>query len=482
MSMTGLLLGAGASCDIGMPLASELTKELTTWLTPAKLKWLNSRWQQQGDGYSEATIDDFARILTMDNMTYEHMMGYLEVQRDRIRARSQEYHGLRTFLSEMTYVLLRDRHVLNESFITRNIRYLEGIETLVGMCRPLWVFSLNHDLAMECLAAQNAIPIRYGFGKEAVRLPRRDISGTAIGEIEARVTRRSQLESHALDFFKSGEEGINLLKIHGSLDEFAFNDGQDLLKLVPDQVNISGVISVLRDVNEEVRYIDPSWPGGVVKTVNEIAYADDQGEMQFLRRTPLGGAFKFQERFDQSVPKELLSYFTLRLGYLTKLICIGYGFRDPHVNEVIRNWLEQDVERQLEIVDPYVEGVPMELLHLSTQIGLVKVEAIDYLDDIAGISRTQSEVIDRQLAALFRKMPRHEVGQMMEQYMNRRRHGVVNRMVEWTKTLPWKNGNIDLDELGITMEEFLERAQQEVPMPSPEESLEDFLKQATASR
>ena len=292
MGLTGLLLGAGASYDIGMPLASELTTELTDWLTPAKLEWLNSMWQQQEGGYSEATIDDFARILTMDDMTYEHMMGYLEVQSERIRARSQEYHGLRTFLSEMTYVLLRDRHVLNESFITRNIRYLEGIESLVGMCRPLWVFSLNHDLTVECLAAQNAIPIRYGFGKEIVRLPRRAISCTVIGEVEARVTRRSQLEAHALDFFKSGEEGINLLKIHGSLDEFAFNDGHDLLKLVPDQMNASGVVSVLRDVNEEVRYIDPRWPGGVVKAVNEIAYADDQGEMQFLRRTPLGGGLQ----------------------------------------------------------------------------------------------------------------------------------------------------------------------------------------------
>lgn len=216
MRLTGLLLGAGASYDIGMPLAFELTTELTNWLTPAKLRWLNNIWQQQGAGYSQATIEDFAQILTMDNMTYEHMMSYLEVQSERIRARTQEYHGLRTFLSETIYFLLKERHVLNESFVTRSIRYLDGIKAFMEMSRPLWVLSLNHDLAVECFASRNGIPARYGFGTETLRLPRRDMSGNVIGEVEALVTRRSQYEEHRLDFFRSGEEGINLLKIHGN--------------------------------------------------------------------------------------------------------------------------------------------------------------------------------------------------------------------------------------------------------------------------
>ena len=63
MGLTGLLLGAGASYDIGMPLALELTKELKKWLTPAKLRWLNDVWQGQGAGYSEATVDDLASVL-----------------------------------------------------------------------------------------------------------------------------------------------------------------------------------------------------------------------------------------------------------------------------------------------------------------------------------------------------------------------------------------------------------------------------------
>ena len=163
MGLTGLLLGAGASFEVGMPLALELTKELKDWLTPSKLRWLNDRWLEQGGGYSDATIDDFAQILVIDSMSYEQITGYLEVQRERQRLRSQEYHGLLGFLSEIIYFQLKEKHVLNVAYIERNIRYLDGIKALVEKNRPLWVFSLNHDLIIECFSANegNSSEVRF---------------------------------------------------------------------------------------------------------------------------------------------------------------------------------------------------------------------------------------------------------------------------------------------------------------------------------
>ena len=273
-----------------MPLTSELTKELTTWLTPAKLKYLNDVWRKQGGGYSDDTIDDVAKLLQAERVNYEHIIGYLEVQSERIQERSDEYHGLRAFLSEIIYYLLKERHLLNENIILRSMRYFAGIDSLLETNTPLWVFSLNHDLIMECFSAHNNIPVRYGFSDDLVRLPRRDKDGNEIGEIEARVTLRGQFRKHTLNFFTPGEKGINLLKVHGSLDEFSFHDGQDLLKLVPSHNSVRGVLSALRTANDEVRYVDPRWPGGVLRSPNEIIYADAEGEMQFLRRTPLAGA------------------------------------------------------------------------------------------------------------------------------------------------------------------------------------------------
>lgn len=261
MSLTGLLFGAGASYDNGMPTAAELTKDLKNWLTSCKLRELNDQWRMQGSGYSEATIDDLASVLNIESMGYEHIVGYLEVQRTRIRERSHEYHGLLAFLSEIIYFLLLERHVLNRDFIERSAGYLESIKELVQANNPLWIFSLNHDLIVECFSAYAGIRVSYGSGREIVRLPRRDLNGTAIGNITARVTRKEQFATHALSFLEPGERGINLMKLHGSLDEFAFNDGKDILKLLPGEDSVSGILSVLEIANEQVRYIDPRWPG-----------------------------------------------------------------------------------------------------------------------------------------------------------------------------------------------------------------------------
>lgn len=481
MGLTGLLLGAGASYEIGMPLAFELTKELKNWLTPTKLRWLNDVWQERGGGYSDPTIDDVASILTMDGLNYEHIMGYLEVQSERERGRSQEYHGLLGFLSEIVYALLKERHVLNGPLIERRIRYLDGIKRFVEENKPLWVLSLNHDLLMECFSAHAGIRVKYGFSDELVRLPRRDLDGTKVGDLQAHVTRRDQFAKHALSFLPTGEEGINLLKIHGSLDEFAFNDGHDVLKIAPVEKSVRGVLTGLRNANDEVRYIDPRWPGGVVKSPNEIVYADAEGVMQFLRRTPLAGVFKFQNRSSQNVPNEMLSCFTHSLAYLSTLVCIGYAFGDLHVILAIRNWLELSGERQLTIVDPNIKRVPTMLIHLSPQIDLAALQATDYLDGVAGILRPRREVIERQFGDLLRDKNRSERDSMIREYMDQFTDGVGQRTVEWFKTLPWRDGSIDLEALDLTMEEFLEISRERVPIPSPEDALEEFLRQATKS-
>ena len=443
MGLTGLLLGAGSSYDIGMPLTVELTAQLKDWLTPAKLRSLNNGWRSQDGGYSDATIDDLATVLVRDRMSYEHTIGYLEVQGDRLGVRSQEYHGLRAFLSEMIYVLLKETHVRNVDLITRNLRYLVGIGTLVQENNPLWVFSLNQDLIMECFSAHAKIPIKYGFSEETVKLPRRDKANTVVGQVEARVTRRSQLASHSLSFFQPGQEGINLLKMHGSLDEFAFNDGKDLLKLVPTDRSVLGVISALRLANDEVRYIDPRWPGGYVIATNEIAYEDAEGEMQFLRRTPLAGSHKFHGQSYQTVPHELLTCVGNSLLYISRLICIGYGFGDYHVNQVIRTWLEDRAERRLSIVDPSVGRVPIELIHLYSQIELIESQATDYLDSLAGIERPNSATLERRFSA-WRRSARQQAGDLaVKHYLDHLTESAASKAIEWMKTLPWRDGGIE---------------------------------------
>lgn len=143
---------------------------------------------------------------------------------------------------------------------------------------------------------------------------------------------------------------------------------------------IGGIIDSLRSANSELIYVTDS-PAVPARTNNEITFADDAGIMQFLRRTHVSGAFKFDPRFSQILPVAYLTQFKTHVSFVTKLICIGYGFGDIHINQILRNWLESSADRQLEIVGPgsSKNGIPSFLLHLSTQITLTDATATDFL-------------------------------------------------------------------------------------------------------
>jgi hypothetical protein len=49
----------------------------------------------------------------------------------------------------------------------------------------------------------------------------------------------------------------------------------------------------------------------------------------------------------------LLAEFETRLASSTRLVAIGYSFRDQHVNELIRRWAAEDSDRTILVVDPY---------------------------------------------------------------------------------------------------------------------------------
>jgi hypothetical protein len=217
---------------------------------------------------------------------------------------------------------------------------------------------------------------------------------------------------------------------------------------------VSGVLQALRATNEELIYLHPAEPDRPQKIINEIAYADDQGEMQFLRRSLLAGAFKFDRRHTQVLPLRLLDYFRSHINAVTSLICIGYSFGDSHVNQVIREWLEFSPDRQLKIVGPKVESIPAFLLHLAPQIVLTSSTATDYLDTAAGIVRTKSEVLQKQLAAWARREGQNGWAKF-QAFFEQHQKDRIRTFVDKLKSLPWRDGDIDLEALGLTKEEFI---------------------------
>ena len=476
-NLTGLLLGAGASYDLGMPLVWELTHELKSWLTPDKLRTLNQHWRQAGPGfdYPDDVIDDLASVIERDEMHYENILGFLQVQSQRRSDPLQSYNGLYMFLAEIVYAILQERHLRSIEYIKGNIRYLDGINALVEDNAPLWIFSLNHDLIIECFAAELGIPLKSGFTEETIRLPRRGANGDVIGHLKAEVLPEHVLKQQGLPFLHRGQSGINLLKIHGSLDVFTFRDGRDVLKLLPDGDGIEGVLSSLRIANNELRYAEPGWPDGLT-TRNEIMFADDSGEMQFLRRSLLAGAYKFDPRHSQVIPNELLDYFRSDLNYLKALVCVGYSFGDRHINGVIREWLELDAERHLIIVNHDASRCPSEFLHVAPQVELVVADCTDYLDQVGGIEREPVEHLARRFAS-WRREGGPEADATLRDFVEREMTHYMETAVEWAKKLPMRDGDIDLEALDTTVGELSRTMVTELAIPSPPEVIEKFLQE-----
>ncbi|MGL6245471.1 hypothetical protein [Pseudomonas sp.] len=413
-NLTGLFLGAGASYDVSMPLVWELTAELKKWLTIEKLKLFNVGWREQGGGHPDEVIDDFISVLSREDLHYESVLGYLEVQARRERSLSSHYHTLYAWLVEIIYYKLYLKHRSGAEFIVQRLELYRGIFHLYEKNKPLWVFSLNHDSIIEMVAKKFSIPLFSGLNSSDVRLPRRNSEGEIIGYINVETIDKETLDHGAMSFPNPAEKGIYLLKLHGALDLFTFNDGHDLLKLVPDEETPEAVISVLTAANEELVYIEPAAPGGKLKALNEIAYADSEGVMQFLRRSLLSGAHKFHEHATQVLPKAMLNHFRANINFVSKLVCVGYGFGDHHVNDVLKGWLEFSPKRSIEIVNPSINAIPSFLLHLASQVRLVNSGAAEYFDSIAGIERTQAELISKEITDASRKAGPQRSVQILE--------------------------------------------------------------------
>jgi hypothetical protein len=471
--MTGLFLGAGASFEAGMPLVWDLTAELRKWLTPEKLRSFNESWLRQGGGHPAEAIDGLMAALSRADIHYESILGYLETQFKRRSPLSRDYHDLYTWLIEMVYHLLYYRHVKNIQSIRHHLKFFSGLLSLVEQNTPLWVFSLNHDLIVECLAAAYGIPLNGGFSEDVVSLPRRNSDNAITGNLVAAVLSGNVLEKSSMPFFRHGVRGINLLKIHGALDVFTFRDGKDLLKILPLDNTVEGVLESLRATNEELFYREPTGSGKNVKATNEIAYADETGEMQFLRRSLLSGAYKFDPNHDQVLPKQLLQHFRANLNHLKKLVCIGYGFGDSHINKVIREWLEFSSERSLVIVGPGAACVPPALLHLALQIDVIPKTATEYLDSCAGIVRSRRELAEKGLAACIRTSGETAKAEF-EAFIGETKRRKMTSLAAWISTFSVKDGDLDIEAIGVPLDELVKAAEEKVSS-TPEQLIEEFL-------
>jgi len=109
-----LLLGAGASYELGMPLVWDITRHLRGFYNPRHLRLLNTHWTSGGGGYVDEVVASTAALLERGDMHYEHVLGYLQTEHRRLghdRDEGNRFHGMYLRLVESVYALLGERQI-----------------------------------------------------------------------------------------------------------------------------------------------------------------------------------------------------------------------------------------------------------------------------------------------------------------------------------------------------------------------------------
>jgi hypothetical protein len=218
--MTGLLLGAGASHELGMPLVTELTAEFKAYLNADHVKTLSIGWKAQGSGFSDDVIDELNAVVANPATHYEAIIGHFQTKGSQTAgSKSEEYRHLSIKLTDLVYGLLYSRHIRNIEYIDQGLRFFDGLLGLADRNAPLWIFSLNHDMMIECIANAVGLTVSAGLPKQGT-IPRRNSEGEIIGLIHTESLPGDVLETQGPAYLPPGERGINLLKLHGGLDLF----------------------------------------------------------------------------------------------------------------------------------------------------------------------------------------------------------------------------------------------------------------------
>lgn len=189
-----------------------------------------------------------------------------------------------------TYTLLAQR-MLTElrglvATTAKDVRYLGPLVQLGNRPRGLTLATLNYDLSIEHAAEAAGIPVTTGLENWV-----------------------------AHGHWKWANQGIRLLKLHGSID-WAWDRAEARDGELPREL-----VVVTDGQDDEFR----------------------RPALVFGRRGKLRAEGPFLG---------LLTEFEAQLSMAKQLVAVGYSFRDDHVNEVIRRWTAEDASRTILVVDP----------------------------------------------------------------------------------------------------------------------------------
>jgi len=358
----GLLLGAGFSYDLGMPLSHELTDVFLGIFNDANVTRLAAAMSGQQPYGKDRPINQNAITngwgLLLDykknnGTNYEMFLAGLQslkgisnpTQSDR-----DSYNYLFVYFYDVIHqILCLYQEASYEIVYAKNKQWFSKLENLLSD-QETWIFSLNHDLYCEYLALDFNIPVTYG-DDETVTFPISNLNMSR--RITFGCTQRAKMSVDGSGYFKSAKR-INLVKVHGGISELGYMDNTLLCNLKLDKSS-SRELAVDFRLSTEMAYYHggKKIPGGKDRTITNLA-----GELDIISQSMLTGGRKYSRTSKIKEGEEKLQIFDDALRRLDQLTIIGYGFGDDHINFRISNALLVNGNLKVVIVDPFRTETP----------------------------------------------------------------------------------------------------------------------------
>ncbi|MCG7566774.1 hypothetical protein MHM95_10815 [Pseudoalteromonas sp. CnMc7-15] len=360
--MKALFLGAGASYEVGMPLVWEFTNVLRRVV----LKRIDTNLFNFKNDLE--LKNEFISLFENHDLHYEQIVAHLENL--YLRARGDTYkrnvvHGIIIQLTETIQLLLLEDQSLIKELLTHRVKDYYGLKEYLSRREPTFVYSLNHDVVFEEICTHLSLPLSDGFYDDS-----RGFGNIApFSSISSK-----QLESGELNFFKNDTFGLNLVKLHGSLDIFAIEDMDYFIKAKALGQYVGGHIDSIVSIEKSNALICQR---DQYRVTNELTVEDDNGKIQFLRRSLLSGGNKFKNEMSQIAPATLLDYFKQSLNQISELTVIGYSFGDGHINDILGAWASKP-EKLVRVFDPYMTEIPECLGEHEVEVQIVNGGFTDF--------------------------------------------------------------------------------------------------------
>ena len=356
----GLLLGAGFSFDLGMPLASEFSDTLFSFFNADKMSRIINNMRGHRPYGNDRTLCDttlckfieiYSEFLNSNNKNYEELFRIIEnLQLSSSVAQETRHYflgKLRIIINELFLIYQKETYLY---YLLNRDKYKWLIDEFSK--DELWIFTLNHDLLIEMLCIDYNISLFEGY-YHTFQVPQSNQDLQEIfefGRIDATEKDVDKLN------YPMNSKGINLLKIHGGLNEYFQGDEKSgRYRLFFPINNCKDSLDYLTKLDKYVHtphyYINGKKPN----IEGEICFSDFDGTMQFMQPSILTGSKKYNATLSNHRHEEKIELFSSGLNKIDELYIIGYSFGDKHINYRISHAMHLNDKLKLVIVNPTYE-------------------------------------------------------------------------------------------------------------------------------